>query len=58
MLPKKYENNNIEVITDKFGESWLNEMHLQEQLGHKTLWAVTKKYDEEYKKYKYELMIQ
>ena len=37
MLPKKYENNNIEVITDKFGESWLNEMHLQEQLGHKTL---------------------
>ena len=53
---EKYENNNIEVITDKFAELWLNEMHLQEQLGHKNLRAVTKKYDEEYKKYRYELI--
>ena len=51
---EKYENNNIEVITDKFGKIWLNEMHLQEQLGHKNLRAVTKKYDEEYKKYRCE----
>ena len=53
---EKYEYNNIEVITNKFGELWLNEMHLQEQLGHKNLRAVTKKYDEEYKKYRYELI--
>ena len=53
---EKYENNNIEVITDKFGKIWLNEMHLQEQLGHKHLRAVTKKYYEEYKKYRYELI--
>ena len=53
---EKYENNNIEVITDKFGKIWLNEMHLQEQLGHKNLRAVTKKYYEEYKKYRYELI--
>ena len=25
-----YENNGIEVITDKIGESWLNEGHIQE----------------------------
>ena len=31
-----YENNNIEVITDEFGELWLNERHVQEKLGHKT----------------------
>ena len=24
-----YENNGIEVITDKIGESWLNERHIQ-----------------------------
>ena len=27
-----YENNGIEVITDKFGELWLNERHVQQQL--------------------------
>ena len=25
-----YENNDIEVIADKFGELWLNERHVQE----------------------------
>ena len=34
---EKYENNGIEVITDKFGELWLNERHVQQQLGHKNL---------------------
>ena len=28
-----YENNGIEVITDKTGELWLNERHIQKQLG-------------------------
>ena len=27
-----YENNGIEVITDKLGELWLNERHVQQQL--------------------------
>ena len=45
-----YENNEIEVITDKFGELWLNERHVQEQLGLKNLPALTNKYDKEYKK--------
>ena len=49
------ENNGIEVITDKIGESWLNEGHIQEQLGLKNLPALTNKYDEEYKKCRYEL---
>ena len=47
---KTYENNGIEVITDKIGELWLNERHVQEQLGLKNLPALTNKYDKEYKK--------
>ena len=50
-----YENNGIEVITDKFGKLWLNERHVQQQLGLKNLPALTNEYDEEYKKYRYEL---
>ena len=50
-----YGNNGIEVITDKFGKLWLNERHVQEQLGHKNLPALTNKYDEEYKKCRFEL---
>ena len=30
-----YENNGINVITDKIGELWLNERHVQKQLGLK-----------------------
>ena len=50
-----YEDNGIEVITDKFGKLWLNERHVQEQLGHKNLPALTNKYDKKYKKCRYEL---
>ena len=50
-----YENNVIEVITDKIGELWLNERHIQKQLRLKNLPALTNKYDEEYKKCRYEL---
>ena len=45
-----YGNNGIEVITDKNGKLWLNERHIQEQLGLKNLPALTNKYDKEYKK--------
>ena len=38
---EKYEANGIEVITDKLGELWLNERHVQQQLGHKNLPALT-----------------
>ena len=51
-----YENNGIEVITDKFSKLWLNERHIQQQLGLKNLPALTNKYDEEYKKCRYELI--
>ena len=43
-----YENNDIEVITDKFGKLWLNERHVQQQLGLKSLPVLTSKYNEEY----------
>ena len=45
-----YESNGIEVITGKFGELWLNERHVQQQLEIKNLPALTNKYNEEYKK--------
>ena len=50
-----YENNGIKVITDKIGELWLNKRHVQQQLGHKNLPALTNKYDEQYKKCRSEL---
>ena len=53
---EKYENNGTEVITDKFGELWLNVQHVQQQLGHKKLRVVTNKYDKEYKRCRYELI--
>ena len=30
-----YENNDIGVITDNLNRLWLNEKHIEEQLGHK-----------------------
>ena len=39
-----YENNGIEVITDEF-DKWLNERHIQKQLGLKNLPAVSNKYE-------------
>ena len=50
-----YENNDIEVITVNLNTLWLNEMHVQQQLGHKNLRSVTNKYNKEYKKCRYEL---
>ena len=51
-----YENNGIEVITDNLNTLWLNEKHVQQQLGHKNLRAVTNKYDKECKKCRHELI--
>ena len=47
---KTYENDGIEVITDKIGELWLNEKYIQKQFRLKKLPALTNKYDEKYKK--------
>ena len=41
-----YEKNGIEVITDNLNRLWLNERHVQKQLGHKNLAAATNKYNE------------
>ena len=49
-----YEINGIEVITDNVNTLWLNEKHVEQQLGHKNLQAVTNKYNEEYRKRRYE----
>ena len=50
------ENNDKEVIIDGVNTLWLNEKHIEEQLGHKNLPAITNKYDKIYKKYRYELV--
>ena len=51
-----YENNSIEVIPDNLNTLRLNERHVQQQLGHRNLRVVTNKYDEEYRKRRYELI--
>ena len=50
------ENNDIEVIVDSVNALWLNERHIEEQLRHKKLPAVTNKYNKIYKKHRYELV--
>ena len=44
-----YEANVIEVITDEFSNLWLNERHVQKQLGHKNIVMLTNKDDKKYK---------
>ena len=51
-----YENNDIEAIVDNKGTLWLHEKNIEEKLGHKNLPTITKKYDQVYKKHKYELV--
>ena len=55
---KTYENNDIEVIVDGIGTLWLNEKHIEEKLGHKNLPVITNKYDQVYKKHRYELVLE
>ena len=50
------ENNDIDVIIDGVNTLWLNEKHIEEQLGHKNLPAITSKHDKIYKKHSYELV--
>ena len=49
------KNNDIETIVDSIGKLWVNEKNIEEKLGHKNLPAITNKYDQEYKKCRYEL---
>ena len=51
-----YKNNDIEAIIDSIGTLWLNEKKIEEKLGHKNIPAITNKYNQEYKKRKYELV--
>ena len=37
---KALENNGIEVIVDSVNTLWLNEKHIEEQLGHKNVQVI------------------
>ena len=43
-----WENNGIEVIVDSVNTLWLNEKHIEEQLGHEDLQVITNKYNKIY----------
>ena len=51
-----YENNDIEAIVGGIGTLRLNEKNIKEKLGHKNLRAITNKYDQVYKRHRYELV--
>ena len=51
-----YKNNDIEAIVDDKGTLWLNGKNIEEKLSHKNLPAITHKYDQTYKKHRYELV--
>ena len=51
----KYKNEMTAITKDEFDKLWLNERHIQIQLGLENLPALTKKYDKEYKKNRSEL---
>ena len=44
------DNNATEVIVDSVNTLWLNEKHIEEQLGHKNLQVITNKHDKICKK--------
>ena len=50
------KNNDIEVEIDGANTLWLNEKHIEEQLGHNCLPTITTKCDKIYKKHRYELV--
>ena len=50
------KNNDIEVVIDGVNTLRLNEKHIEEQLGHKSLPIITTKCDKIYKKHRYELV--
>ena len=39
------ENSDIEVVIDGLNTLWLNEKHIEEQLVHKNVAAITSKYN-------------
>ena len=49
-----YENNNIEIIVDGIAILLLNEKHVEEKVSHKNLPVITNKYDQVYKKHRYD----
>ena len=52
---KTYEINGAETVNND-GILWLNKKHIEEGLGHKKLWEVTKKCNSNHRKHRCELV--
>ena len=52
-----YENKDIEMIVYNY-TLWLNEQHIEDKLGHKTLPVITNKYHPIHKKNRSEIVEQ
>ena len=55
-----WKNKGVEVIDDIEANSiysWLNDKHIETGIGHSNFPVVTKKYDPEYKKCRFELVV-
>ena len=49
-----YEKKIVESIIDNDGILWFNEEHIEEELDHKSLRAITLKYFSNHRKHRYE----
>ena len=50
------ETYDIEVIVDNKSTLWLNEKHVEENLGHKNLVVITRNFCLDYRKHRFELV--
>ena len=53
---KTYERNVTETVVDNYGILWLNEKNIEEGLDYKKLREITKRYNSNHRKHKYELV--
>ena len=51
-----WENNGVKVIVNSVNALWLNEINIEEKLGHKNLPVITNKYNKIYKKRRCDLV--
>ena len=56
IFKETFEKNGVKVIVDNNGMLWLNEKHIEKGLGHANLQVITKKYNSDCRKHRYQLV--